>query len=64
MCRRCSPRIPTFTANDAKLADLQRLAKAGVIRRYRVIDRGGFRFGFFGLLGKEAMSPSQSAPAR
>jgi len=37
------------------LAGLQRLAKAGVVRRYVVIKRGGIRFGIFGLLGKEAM---------
>ena len=43
-----------FTKNDATLADLQRLAKDGVIRRYLVIERGGIRFGIFGLLGKEA----------
>jgi 5'-nucleotidase / UDP-sugar diphosphatase len=44
-----------FTADDAKLVDLQRLAKEGVIRRYQVIERGGMRFGLFGLLGKEAI---------
>ena len=43
-----------FTANDATLAGLQRLAKDAVIRRYFVIERGGMRFGIFGLLGKEA----------
>jgi 5'-nucleotidase / UDP-sugar diphosphatase len=43
-----------FTANDATLAGLQRLAKDGVVRRYLVIERGGMRFGIFGLLGKEA----------
>jgi len=43
-----------FAANDPALADLQRLTKAGVIRRYVVIERGGLRFGLFGLLGKEA----------
>jgi 5'-nucleotidase/UDP-sugar diphosphatase len=54
-------RVPTivaantsFAKQDAKLADLQRLAKAGVIRRHVVIERGGIRFGIFGLLGKEA----------
>jgi 5'-nucleotidase/UDP-sugar diphosphatase len=54
-------RVPTivaantsFAKQDAKLADLQRLAKAGVIRRHIVIERGGIRFGIFGLLGKEA----------
>ena len=44
-----------FTANDATLTGLQRLAKDGVVRRYLVIDRGGIRFGIFGLLGKEAL---------
>jgi 5'-nucleotidase/UDP-sugar diphosphatase len=44
-----------FAANDPTLADLQRLAKNGVIRRYVVIERGGLRFGLFGLLGKEAL---------
>ena len=43
-----------FAATDATLADLQRLAKAGVIRRHIVIERGGIRFGIFGVLGKEA----------
>ena len=52
-----------FTANDATLADLQRLAKAGVIRRYLVIERGGLRFGLFGLLGKEAISVTVGAGA-
>ena len=45
----------SFAANDATLGDLQRLTKAGVIRRYLVIERGGIRFGIFGLLGKEAL---------
>jgi 5'-nucleotidase len=44
----------TFAKNDATLADLQRLTKAGVIRRHVVIERGGMRFGIFGVLGKEA----------
>ena len=43
-----------FTKKDPTLTDLQRLAKKGVIRRYTVIERGGLRFGIFGLLGKEA----------
>ncbi|MDF0676395.1 MAG: bifunctional UDP-sugar hydrolase/5'-nucleotidase [Nitrospira sp.] len=43
-----------FAANHATLADLQRLAKEGVIRRHLVIERGGLRFGLFGVLGKEA----------
>ena len=53
--RRCWPRTPAFTGSDASLADLQALARKGVIRRYMVIERGGLRFGIFGSLGKEAM---------
>jgi 5'-nucleotidase len=45
----------SFTGNDPTLSDLQRLAQAGTIRRYTVIERGGMRFGVFGVLGKEAM---------
>jgi 5'-nucleotidase len=44
-----------YTGQGATLADLQRLAKAGVIRRHLVIERGGIRFGIFGVLGKEAI---------
>ena len=44
-----------FAGSDPTLAGLQRLAKDGVIRRYLVIERGGMRFGIFGVLGKEAM---------
>jgi 5'-nucleotidase len=44
-----------FDGKDATLADLQRLAKDGVIRRHLVIERGSVRFGIFGLLGKEAL---------
>ncbi len=52
-----------FTANDATLIDLQRLAKEGVIRRHVVIERGGIRFGIFGLLGKEAQFYTTGAGA-
>jgi 5'-nucleotidase / UDP-sugar diphosphatase len=45
----------SFAGKDTALADLQRLARDGVIRRYVVIERGGIRFGIFGLLGKEAL---------
>jgi 5'-nucleotidase / UDP-sugar diphosphatase len=45
----------SFPGSDTKLANLQRLAKEGVIRRYVVVERGGIRFGVFGTLGKEAM---------
>jgi 5'-nucleotidase len=43
-----------FSGGDATLAGLQRLAQNGTIRHYTVIERGGLRFGLFGLLGKEA----------
>ena len=52
-----------FEANDAALADLQRLAKDGVIRRRLVIERGGIRFGVFAVLGKEAASYASDAGA-
>src|SRR5580658_4011402 len=52
-----------FLGHDPTLADLQRLAKDGVIRRYLVIERGGIRFGIFGLLGKEAIFFTTSAGA-
>lgn len=51
------------TGSDATLADLQRLAKDGVIRPYLVIERGGMRFGLFGLLGKEAQFYTTGAGA-
>jgi 5'-nucleotidase / UDP-sugar diphosphatase len=45
-------RIPTilasnthFSRQDTTLAELQRLAKEGLIRGYLVIERGGIRFG-------------------
>jgi 5'-nucleotidase/UDP-sugar diphosphatase len=52
-----------FTADDPTLADLRRLAKAGLIRRYLVIERGGIRFGLFGVLGKEAQIYTSGAGA-
>src|SRR5580704_13445747 len=52
-----------FDGTDATLADLQRLAKDGVIRRYLVIERGGIRFGIFGVLGEEAIVFTSSAGA-
>ena len=44
-----------FAGDDPTLADLQRLAKDNVVRRRMVIERGGIRFGIFGVLGKEAI---------
>ena len=48
-----------------RLAGLQQLAKDGVLRRYTVIERGGLRFGIFGVLGKEAQFyTGGAAPAK
>ena len=52
----------SFAGNDRTLLDLQRLAQVGTIRRYTVIERGGMRFGLFGVLGKEAMIYVVAAP--
>jgi 5'-nucleotidase len=52
-----------FMKDDATLADLQHLAKDGAIRRYVVIERGGMRFGIFGVLGKEAQMYTGGAGA-
>jgi 5'-nucleotidase len=43
-----------FAANDPTLDGFRQLSKAGLVRRYLVIERGGMRFGLFGVLGKEA----------
>jgi len=39
------------------------LSKEGLIRRYLVIERGGIRFGLFGLLGQEAQHYTSGAGA-
>jgi 5'-nucleotidase / UDP-sugar diphosphatase len=44
-----------FEGADQTLSELQGLAKTGAVRRYMVIERGGVRFGIFGVLGKEAI---------
>ncbi len=48
------PSNTRYDKDDPSLADLQRLDREGVLRRHVVIERGGMRFGIFGLLGKEA----------
>lgn len=52
-----------FSAKDSNLAGLERLTKEGLIRRHLVIERGGMRFGIFGLLGKEAQFYTSGAGA-
>ena len=58
---RAAGRVPAIlgsnanvTAADAEIDGLRKLYDDGVIRRYTVIERGGIRFGLFGVLGKEA----------
>jgi len=53
-----------FSANDATLTGLRQLSKAGLIRRYLVIERGGIRFGLFGVLGKEAQIYTSGGAAK
>jgi 5'-nucleotidase/UDP-sugar diphosphatase len=53
-----------FSAASPTLAGLQELGAEGRIRNYLVIDRGGIRFGLFGVLGLEAAIYSvNAAPA-
>lgn len=55
----------TFEGNEPLLDGFKRLAKEGTLRRYTVIERGGLRFGIFGVLGKEAMFyTGGAAPAK
>lgn len=55
----------TFDSDEAVLEGLKRLATEKLIRRYMVIERGGLRFGIFGVLGKEAQFyAGGAAPAK
>ncbi|MFM7519707.1 MAG: bifunctional metallophosphatase/5'-nucleotidase, partial [Planctomycetota bacterium] len=63
-------RIPAVVASNtnidadgAGLAELRRLAEDGVIRRHVVIERGGVRFGIFGVMGKESIHYTSGAGA-
>jgi len=53
----------SLAAGDPSLAELQSLTKENVIRRHHVIERGGIRFGIFGLIGKEATIYTSGAGA-
>jgi 5'-nucleotidase len=53
-----------FSAPAESLAGLQQLGAQGRIRNYLIIERGGIRFGLFGVLGREAAIYSvNAAPA-
>lgn len=50
-----------FSASAPTLEGLQKLGAAGRIRRHLVLERGGIRFGLFGVLGHEAAVYAVSA---
>jgi 5'-nucleotidase/UDP-sugar diphosphatase len=54
----------SFAGDDPTLTGLQRLSASGLIRRYIVIERGGLRFGLFGVLGKEAQIYTMGGAAK
>lgn len=43
-----------LNGKDSSLTGLQQLSRVGFIRLFKVIERGGIRFGIIGLLGHEA----------
>ena len=45
-----------YSAADAGLDGLKELGKSGVIRSHMVIERGGIRFGLFGIMGPTPFS--------
>jgi 5'-nucleotidase/UDP-sugar diphosphatase len=52
-----------FSGDDGSLAGLKRLGSDGVITEHIVIERGGIRFGLFGLMGKESVFYAPGAGA-
>jgi 5'-nucleotidase len=55
----------TFDGDEPRLDGFKRLAQEKTLRRYTVIERGGLRFGIFGVLGKEAQFyAGGAAPAK
>ena len=42
-------------ANDSGIAGLQKLANDGTILRSKIIERGGIRFGLFGIMGPDSI---------
>jgi 5'-nucleotidase len=44
-----------YDAADAGLAGLKELGKSGTIRSHMVIERGGIRFGLFGIMGPDSI---------
>ena len=52
-----------FSGSDPTLAGLKGLAGDKVVRTHAVVERGGVRFGLFGLMGKEAVFYATGAGA-
>ncbi len=50
-----------FSAAAPTLEGLQKLGAEGRVRRHLVLERGGIRFGIFGVLGREAAAYTVSA---
>lgn len=44
-----------FDGDDAGLAGFKELARAGLIRSHMLLERGGIRFGLFGIMGTDSM---------
>ena len=44
-----------FDADDAGLAGLKELARAKVLRSHMLLERGGIRFGLFGMMGTDSI---------
>jgi 5'-nucleotidase/UDP-sugar diphosphatase len=44
-----------FDADDAELAGLKELARTKVLRSHMVIERGGIKFGLFGMMGLDSI---------
>ncbi len=51
----------SFSKTDARDDDLKRAFDEGLVRPWRVVEKNGVRFGFFGLMGKEAAEDSPFA---
>ena len=52
-----------LSGKDSSLTGLQQLGRVGFIRPFKVIERGGIRFGIIGLLGHEATFYTSGAGA-
>ena len=42
-------------SNDTEVADLKAFVEEGTIKRYKIIERSGIRFGLFGIMGPDSI---------